>query len=336
MKDGVSIIICCYNSSLRIEETLRYIAALQINGINCEVILVDNASTDNTADTARSAWQKLGNNKINFHITYQSTPGLTYAREKGIREANYEFLIFCDDDNWLDENYIQNTVKFFRSDPQIAVLGGVGIAEFETPLSKPVWFDKFYHGYAVGQQAEKECIINSVYGAGMAVRKSVLTEVMNKSPMFLHGRKQNQLTAGEDGEICYRIILEGYLILYSPQLTFKHFLEAKRLTWDHLKKLHIGFAKMNVVLNLYEKAINSESPKLSYFNWLKKASYYWGVYLKYWPKHYSAYKNGEGTIEEIHHLTWKNIALSYFEYNFQTVAMYHKIFLLKNQIRRPD
>ena len=154
--------------------------------------------------------------------------------------------------------------------------------------------------------------------------------------MFLHGRKQDQLTAGEDAEICYRVLFAGYKIVYSPKLTFKHFLTNERLTWDYLKKLHTGFAKMNVVLNLYEKALNSEISKLSYFNWLKNAFYYWGIYLKYWPKHYSAYKKGEGTIEEIHHLTWKNIAKSYFEYNFQTNAIYHKIFLLKNQLHRSD
>jgi len=330
-REGVSIIICCYNSSLRIEETLRYIAALQTNGINCEVVLVDNASTDNTADIARLVWQKLGNNKINFHIAYQPTPGLTYAREKGIHEAHFEYLVFCDDDNWLDENYIQNTAGFFRSEPKLAVLGGVGIPEFEDPLSKPIWFEKFYHGYAVGPQAEKECFVNGVYGAGMAVRKSVLIKVMNKYPMFLHGRKQNQLTSGEDGEICYRIILEGYQVLYSPQLKFKHFLITQRLTWDYLKRLHIGLSQIFVVINLYEKALNAESSKLSYFNWLKKAFYYWGIYLKYWPKHYLAHKNGEGSIEEIHHLTWKNIALSYFEYNFQTVAIYRKIIAFKKQ-----
>jgi len=330
MNEGVSIIICCYNSSLRIKETLKHIAVQQFSDINCEVILVDNASTDNTAGAAKLAWSETKNTNIDFHIVHEPAPGLSYAREKGTNEANFEFLIFCDDDNWLGENYVQNVYTLFKSNPDVAILGGLGIPEFENPLSKPVWFDKFYHGYAVGPQAEKECIINGVYGAGMAVRKSKLKKAM-QLPMFLHDRKRNELMAGGDGEICYRIRLNGYLVLYSPDLTFKHFLISRRLTWDYLKKLHIGFAKMNVVISLYERAINRNNPKLPRFYWLKKAFYYCGIYLKYWPKHYAAYKKGEGSVDEIHHLVWKSTASAYVRYNFQTVRLYQTIFNLKRQ-----
>jgi len=323
LREGVSIIICCYNSSSRIVKTLEHIAQQEINDINCEIILVDNASSDNTCNTAKSAWSKIGNSKIDFYLFYENTPGVAFARKKGVNEANFEFLIFCDDDNWLDKNYVRNVYKLFESCNEVAILGGLGIAQFEDESLKPLWFDNFYESYAIGNNLEKT--------AGMAVRKSILMEVMDKQPMFLQGRKKNKLSAGEDGEICFRIRLAGYQILHAPELTFKHFLISERLTWDYLKKLHIGFAKMNVVLNLYEKALNSESSKLSYFNWLKKAFYYWGIYLKYWPKHYLAYKKGEGSVEEIHHLTWKNIALSYFEYNFQTVAIYREIIALKKQ-----
>ncbi len=328
---GVSIIICCFNSGSLLGQTLQHIAVQNIAGdLACEVIVVDNASTDNTKEIARSIWFKSSSNKINLSIVHEPKPGLAYARQKGINEARYDYLIFCDDDNWLDKNYINNVFTLFDKHPGVGVLGGTGIAQFEDERLKPVWFDTFYHGYAVGAQAEKECTLNGVYGAGMAVRKSLLKEVIDTSPMFLHGRKQNHLSSGEDSEICLRIRLAGYNILYSPQLTFKHFLTTKRLTWYYLKRLHIGFAKSFVVLNLYEQALNSQNTKLPTFYWLKKALYYWGIYLKYWPKHYSAYKKGVGTIEEIHHITWKNIASNYFEYNFETIAIYRKIIALKS------
>jgi glycosyltransferase involved in cell wall biosynthesis len=330
LKDGVSIIICCYNSELLIEQTLRHIASQNL-GINlpCEVILVDNASTDRTQETAWSVWSKMPANKINLIVTQEPTPGLTYARQKGINEANYEYLIFCDDDNWLDENYVQNTFNLFKLNANVAVLGGFGVAQFEDPVSKPAWFDSFYHGYAVGPQADEESTVNGVYGAGMAVRKSVLMTVMSH-PMFLHDRKQNQLTSGGDGEICYRILFAGYQVLYSPQLTFKHFLTTRRLTWDYLKRLYIGLSKGAVVISLYQKALNSDGKVLPLFYWLKKGLYYWGIYLKYWPKHYSVYKNGEGSTEEIHHLIWKSIAMDYFKYNFETNKMYREMIALKN------
>src|ERR1700722_6664884 len=206
-EEGVSIIICCYNSELLIEQTLQHIASQKREmNLACEVILVDNASIDHTQKIARSVWSKKNPGKINLVIIQEPKQGLTYARQKGIRIATYEYLIFCDDDNWLDENYVQNTFNLFKSNAHVAVLGGLGMAQFEDPLSKPVWFDKFYHGYAVGPQADKESLLNGVYGAGMAVRKSVLKAIADQ-PMFLHDRKQNLLTSGGDGEICYRVLL---------------------------------------------------------------------------------------------------------------------------------
>jgi glycosyltransferase involved in cell wall biosynthesis len=328
-KDGVSVIVCCYNSALKIEMVLNHLTGQIINDICCEVILIDNASTDNTGEIARAVWHKTGPKRIDFRVVPEPLPGLSNARLKGITAASFEFLIFFDDDNWLDENYIKNIYKLFKANPGVGIIGGLGSPLFEDISLKPVWFDTFYQGYAVGKQGGNEGIVDNVYGAGMAIRKSILKSVTDKHILFLHGRKGKHLTSGEDSEICLRIKLAGYQILYSPQLTFKHFITSNRLTWDYLKELHIGFAKSHVVISLYNKALASETLELPAFYWLKKGLYYWGIYLKYWPKHYLAYKNTVGTIEEIHHITWKNIALNYFEYNFKTIGIYSRALAFK-------
>jgi len=335
LAEGVSIIICCYNSAKRLPETIRHLAEQKFIG-HWEIIIVNNRSNDDTGKVAKIEWHKYALPNVEFKVVDEQKPGLNYARKKGTETSNYECLIFCDDDNWLHEDYVKNALSLLKSNPRVAILGGIGTAEFEGHLSKPPWFDNFYHGYAIGAQADKESKVNSVYGAGMVVRKSVINMVTGKHPLFLHGRKLNQLTAGDDAEMCMRVRLAGYDILYSPQLKFKHFLPDNRLKWDYLKKLYIGFAKTHVAINLYEKVLNSQSATINPFYWLKKGLYYWGIYLKYWPKHYSVYKKGEGTIGEIHHLTWKNIAVSYFEYNIKTVIIFREITALKNQISRSD
>jgi len=329
-ENGVSIIVCCYNSSLRIEETLKYLAAQIVNDITCEIILVDNASTDNTSEVARSVWAKIQPNDITLNIVSELQPGLSNARLKGISASGFEFLVFCDDDNWLDANYAQNVYKLFTTNLDVGIIGGWGTAQFEDESVKPFWFDTFYHGYAIGEQAGKEALVDNVYGAGMAIRKSVLKTITGEYPMFLNDRKKQELSSGGDSEICYRARIAGYKILYTPQLTFKHYITTNRLTWHYLKKLHIGFAKSFVVLNLYGKALGTEKHKLAVFYWLKKALYYWGIYIKYWPKHYLAYRKHEGTNEEILHITWKNIAIDYFAYNFKTTGIYSELVALKN------
>ena len=100
MMKGVSVIICCYNSSKRLGETLKHLSVQKINDTPCEIIIVDNASTDNTASLARETWDALGSS-IPMRIINESKPGLSHAREAGINASSYTYIIFCDDDNWL-------------------------------------------------------------------------------------------------------------------------------------------------------------------------------------------------------------------------------------------
>ena len=98
----LSVIICCYNSENRLPETLKHIAKQNIKeGIKWEVVIIDNNSSDNTSNTAKSEWDKHKTN-IPLRIITEPKQGLIFAREKGVNEATYDILIFSDDDNWLD------------------------------------------------------------------------------------------------------------------------------------------------------------------------------------------------------------------------------------------
>ena len=289
--------------------------------------MVDNASSDNTSEVAMATWQYFNNNPAtSFQIINEPVPGVANARITGINKAKFEFSIFCDDDNWLSEDYIQITIGLFKTHPEAGILSGIGVAAFEDPKNKPKWFDTFSDGYAVGSKGEKECYLDGVFGAGMAMRTALICDVINSGKMLLNGRQQNALSAGEDAEICLRVRLKGYRILYSPQLIYRHFLPAKRLTWAYLKQLHAGFAHTYVVVNLYETALKADNPAtLSAFYWLKKGLYHFGIYLKYWFKQYLIYSKSEGTVEEIRHITWGIIARSYLKHNFSTVGIYNDL-----------
>ena len=124
MSRGVSIIICCYNSALRLPETLKHLA-LQQTTASWEVIVVNNNSTDATSQVANEEWDKSGVPAI-FRIVEEPTPGLAAARNKGIVEAKYDYLIYCDDDNWLSPNYVADVYELFEKDSTIGIIGGNG------------------------------------------------------------------------------------------------------------------------------------------------------------------------------------------------------------------
>jgi glycosyltransferase involved in cell wall biosynthesis len=331
MESGVSVIICCYNGASRLQNTIRHLAEQKLPlSIKWEIIVINNASTDDTEAVAKAELEKYTFNNATLNIINEPIAGLSNARQRGINYARYEYLIFCDDDNWLDENYVHNVFKSFEEYPDAAILGGVGIPEFEDSASKPVWFDRLYHGYAVGPQAEQKSTLNTVYGAGMAIKRSVLLKATEHYPLFLTDRTGKGLSSGGDSEICLRVKLMGYQILYNPILTFKHFIPGNRLTWSYLKKLHAGFSNSFVILNLYEIALRGESFRLPIFYWFKMGWYYVGIIIKYTPKHYRDLgKDEEGSVNVLHHINWKNTAYNYFRCNFNTLYIYKKIMRIR-------
>ena len=96
MTTGVSVIICCYNSVSRLHDTLTHLLKQKYSGFGFEIIIVDNASTDETSAFA----EKLLSNQTGISYTVVNEPesGLSFARKRGYITAQYGFLLYCDDD----------------------------------------------------------------------------------------------------------------------------------------------------------------------------------------------------------------------------------------------
>src|SRR6516164_1105638 len=102
--DGLSVIICCHNSTLRLATTLGHLKEQESPGVPWEVLIIDNASTDGTGEFAQSCWQ---NGPVPLRLIGESRLGVRYARERGFSEARYEFLAFVDDDNWIAHDWVR-------------------------------------------------------------------------------------------------------------------------------------------------------------------------------------------------------------------------------------
>src|SRR5436305_10300761 len=112
---GISVIICCYNSAKRLPETLAHLAR-QNSPIPWEVIVVDNASTDDTARVARECWPS---ETAPLRIVDEPKSGLIYARVSGLQASRYEWLSFVDDDNWVAPDWLQLVAEIFSSRPEV-------------------------------------------------------------------------------------------------------------------------------------------------------------------------------------------------------------------------
>jgi cellulose synthase/poly-beta-1,6-N-acetylglucosamine synthase-like glycosyltransferase len=257
VNQGTTISVCCHNSAARIKPTIEHLAR-QVTDRPWEVVLVDNACVDGTVELARRTWAESGA-PTQLRVVDEQRLGLAFARERGISQAQYEYVVLCDDDNWLDAQYIQQAAEIMEARPDIGALGG--ICKPTSDEEFPAWFWTYAHGYAVGAQALESGDITEgrlVWGAGMVLRRSAYRLVRAEGMRtLLTDRRGAELTTGGDGEICKWLVLAGYRLWYDERLKLTHFIPAERLTKEYCRRLRTGAAEAGRLMKHYHLVIDA-------------------------------------------------------------------------------
>jgi len=255
LKPGVSAVVCCYNSAEVITPTIASLSNQEVPpGFGYEVILVDNNCGDETVELAEKAWQ---NPSCPLKIVKEEKTGLLYARETGVSYARYDILLFVDDDNTLNNDWVKKLVRIYGSMPRVGTVGG-----FNHPLfqgEKPSWFDRFQVTYACGPVVGGR--IKLPFGAGLSFRTAVIKEIFSSGlPLYLIGRTKNALLRGDDTEMYFRCRLMGWDFHYAPSLELQHFLLARRLNWNYVCRARKGGGLASAVLNMYIRLLSGSEP----------------------------------------------------------------------------
>ena len=280
--DGLSVVICCHNSASRLPRTLSHLLNQNLpDSCQWEVLVIDNASTDDTAEAARQYWPHA--NPISLRVVEETKVGLANARIRGIHEARYEIIVFVDDDNWLEASYLSIAYSIMSEHPDVGACGGLGSASFEE--LEPDWFGQFQSTYAVGPQGAKAGEVDIsrgyLFGAGLTLRRSQLLCMLTNGFQFLNiGRSGKHLGAGDDTEICFALGLSGWKLWYDPAMRFEHFMPANRMSIAHLHQTHSGFGTSAPILDAYRVLLNK---KLRFRrirqHWIGATLYYVMVFL---------------------------------------------------------
>lgn len=139
-------------------------------GKPAEVLVVDNNSSDNTAKVAR---------RFPIRYVFEPQQGLSVARNRGAREAQYEHLVYLDDDIRLMDEYVDNMLRLISEhDPDI--WGGPIYAEYAIP--KPSWFPDELETKTKGPTGFSATI--SPTGANYGIRKSILMSLGGFDPKW--------------------------------------------------------------------------------------------------------------------------------------------------------
>jgi glycosyltransferase involved in cell wall biosynthesis len=246
----ISVVICCHNSAKRLPETLLHLSRQKVpRELMWEIVVVDNASTDETVAAARRfADQHPG---LQVRIVRELELGQTFARLRGLREMRGKIVLFVDDDNWLDPEYVAMVGDAFLAHPEISALGGMSTAVYEQ--NPPAWMSRHQRWYAVSGVPESSDELNEVeflWGAGTAFRRAALEDVVSK-PLRITGRRGTALQAGDDNELCCRLRARGERLFCHSGLRFRHFLPQQRVQWNYLRRLHRAAGEISVLLDAY-------------------------------------------------------------------------------------
>lgn len=103
----MTVIIPCYNGWRYMDRCLKSLENQTL--LPYEVIIVDDCSTDNSYDYIKSYAETSCLKMKVFKNNKNSGPG--ESRKKGIHEANGEYVMFCDCDDWYEEEYIELMVE---------------------------------------------------------------------------------------------------------------------------------------------------------------------------------------------------------------------------------
>jgi glycosyltransferase involved in cell wall biosynthesis len=252
---GISVVVCTHNGVERIARVLEALALCEVS-FPAEILVVDNNSTDGTAIATEEAWGKVGNARLKLRIVQEKRQGLAFARRTGVLQARYEVIVFCDDDNYLQPDYLEVALNVMQS-PVVGAAGGQCEPVVDTVM--PSFLYSHGYGYALGIQAfESGPVTHSrgfLWGAGLIVRRAAVLKLY-ECPAFpvLAGRTGGSITSGDDSELCAGLVLLGYELIYDHRLRLKHHISPKRLTLEYMRSLYKSFDEENKT-NRYYKAL---------------------------------------------------------------------------------
>ena len=249
---GFSIVICTHNGVPHIFNTLKYLDTLNLNvGLDYEVIIVDNQSSTDSHSEINHFVTSL-QRQYRFSLFKEPQKGKDFALLFGIKKSKYNWIIVCDDDNYIHPNYIIVASSLISKFSDVVLFGSRSIPCFPHNSIVPNWFFENSLKYACGKQYKESGYVSyrqDLWGAGSIIRKDVLLKVLTSSSILLSNMR------GEDTEIFYRIIILGYRVYYSNDLCFSHQMTEDRLILEnHLKMMSID-EKSKIILTKYNQFI---------------------------------------------------------------------------------
>jgi glycosyltransferase involved in cell wall biosynthesis len=265
-----TVAICTYNGRARIGEVIRALAVQTLPKGSWELVVVDNASKDDTHEVVSGLLGELlpGNGRV----VLETRAGLSFARARAAAEARGPVLLFLDDDTVPAADWVECGIRAFGARGKAGVIGGKVKPRWEeppTPLAEAV----AAFALAICDLGEVPLKVTAtgggIVGAGMCVRTGLLREIYADpgAPAQVTGRTGSNLMSGEDLAISAVAREKGWECWYEPGMVIEHMLPASRMEKGYL-------------LRLYEGIGRGQAATRRVYDWKARTVLSWGIGLK--------------------------------------------------------
>jgi len=211
-----SVIVCTRNRVGALRNCLASIiqSFAFADDLSCELILIDNGSTD---DTYRWANDYLSRSGVRFRVEREERPGLASARNAGLRHAVGDLLIFTDDDCELAPDYLRQAHDCFSADLSPVLRGGRVELGDPGDMAFTVITDTRPRRYE--PQHSSQILGGFILGCNMTIPRALVAAVGLFDERFGVGAP---FRAAEDTDYLYRVHLAGFHIDYAPDMVVAH------------------------------------------------------------------------------------------------------------------
>lgn len=261
-----SVIIPVFNQSSFTEKCLDKIFENTLSKISFEVIVVDNASEDNTPQVVESFKERFPEIK---YIRNEQNLKFAKACNIGAREAKGEFLIFLNNDTEVQKGWLENAIMRLEMDDNIGIVGAkllypdrtiqhcgiIFVRSYDKEI--PVWPIHRFRGvdenYPGVLQPKK---MYAVTGACMFIRKELF--------ISLNGFNENYGMYFEDIDLCFKAAQLGKSILYEPNCVVIHHEGKSGTSREDIDKLNDQASKVfykkwsNQIIKLLKNDVERE------------------------------------------------------------------------------
>jgi glycosyltransferase involved in cell wall biosynthesis len=235
-----SIIICTYKNEIKLSKAISSLIELTYDKGKFEIVVVDNGS-DNLTEHLILKERILSNFVFSkLKVVFEPNRGLVNARRNGLKASEFEYVVYCDEDNYLNMDYLNvayNILEFSN----ISLLGGRTTNEHCEDNRM----------LAIGRQYHYSRLLNfgeMLWGAGLVIKKSLISQLLSRGLIL---SSLDTRGSGEDYELNFLYQLNNHNCYYSDDLVLYHDVDQSRFDVEQLNKLAVSNAPIDFMISKF-------------------------------------------------------------------------------------